>query len=110
MAIKRQIVYSRLNYYKVKITENKGTEWDEIVRETVRKIDKKALKKSNSYSYKFFLIVVLLILRILMIYFLKNLIKNWYNISGISPEYPRMYFRRNLQEPWSANIRNTQES
>ena len=40
--------------FKVKITENSGTEWDEIARETVWKIDKKALKKSNSYFYKFF--------------------------------------------------------
>ena len=33
---------------KVKITENSGIEWDEIARDTVWKIDKKALKKSNS--------------------------------------------------------------
>ena len=44
-AFKGRIVYSRLNYCKVKITENSGTEWDEIALETVWKIDKKALKK-----------------------------------------------------------------
>ena len=53
-AIKERIVYSRLNYYKVKITENTGTGWDKIVWETVWKIDKKASKKSNSYFYNFF--------------------------------------------------------
>ena len=43
-----QIVYSMLNYCKVKITENSGTEWNEIAKETVWKIDKKVSKKSNS--------------------------------------------------------------
>ena len=47
-AIKGRIVYSRLNYFKVKIRDNSGTEWDEIARDIVWKIDKKALKKSNS--------------------------------------------------------------
>ena len=32
-AIKGLTVYSRLNYYKVKIRENSGTEWDEIERD-----------------------------------------------------------------------------
>ena len=32
-AIKGRIVYSRLNYSKVKITENSGTEWDKIAWE-----------------------------------------------------------------------------
>ena len=31
-----------------RITESIGTEWDEIDRETVEKIDKKSIKKSNS--------------------------------------------------------------
>ena len=58
MTIKEKIVYSRLNYCKVNITKNSGTEWDKIARETVWKIDKKASKKSNSYFYNFFLIIV----------------------------------------------------
>ena len=33
MAFKGLIVYSRLNYCKVKITECSGTEWDKITRE-----------------------------------------------------------------------------
>ena len=37
----------KVNYCKVKITENSGKEWDEIARETVGKVNKKALKKSN---------------------------------------------------------------
>ena len=41
-AIKEWIVYSRLNYFKVKIIEYSWTEWDEIARETVWNIDKKA--------------------------------------------------------------------
>ena len=44
---KGQFIYSRLKYCKVKITENSGTEWDEIAQETVYKIDKKALKKRS---------------------------------------------------------------
>ena len=56
-AIKGRIVYSRLNYYKVKITENSGAEWNEIVRETVWKIDKKALIKQILSFYYFFLII-----------------------------------------------------
>ena len=52
MDIKGRIAYSR--YCKVKITENSRTEWDEITRVTVWKIDKKALRKSNSYFYNFF--------------------------------------------------------
>ena len=35
MAIKGLIVYSRLNYFKVKITECSGTEWDKITRESL---------------------------------------------------------------------------
>ena len=35
MAIKWLIVYSRLNYFKVKITEFSGTEWDKITRESL---------------------------------------------------------------------------
>ena len=35
MAIKGLIVYSRLNYCKVKITEFSGTEWDKITRESL---------------------------------------------------------------------------
>ena len=54
VTIKGLIVYFRLNYFKVKITENSGTKWDKITRETVWKIDKKVLKKSNSYFYNFF--------------------------------------------------------
>ena len=45
MTIKGRIVYSRLDYCKVKITESSGIEWDEIARDTVKKIDKKAFKK-----------------------------------------------------------------
>ena len=48
VSYQRMNLCSRLNYYKVKITENSGTEWNEIARETVWKIDKKALKKINS--------------------------------------------------------------
>ena len=43
-----QIVYKKLNYYKVEITENSRIEWNEIAREIVWKIDKKVPKKSNS--------------------------------------------------------------
>ena len=46
--IKEQIVYSMLNYCKVKIIEYSEKEWDEVDWRTVWKIDKKALKKSNS--------------------------------------------------------------
>ena len=35
MAIKGLIVYSRLNYFKVKITESLGSEWDKITRESL---------------------------------------------------------------------------
>ena len=35
MAIKGLIVYLRLNYCKVKITECSGTEWDKIARESL---------------------------------------------------------------------------
>ena len=35
MAIKGPIVYSRLNYCKVKITEYSGIEWDKITRESL---------------------------------------------------------------------------
>ena len=35
VAIKGLIVYSRLNYCKVKITEFSGTEWDKITRESL---------------------------------------------------------------------------
>ena len=35
MAIKRLIVYSRLNYCKVIIAECSGTEWDKITRESL---------------------------------------------------------------------------
>ena len=52
--LKGQIVYSRLNYCKVKISENSGTEWDEIDRETVWKIGNKALKKII-HSFLFFM-------------------------------------------------------
>ena len=48
VAIKGRIVCSRLNYFKVKITEGSRTEWDKIAWETVWRIDKKALKRSNS--------------------------------------------------------------
>ena len=36
MAIKGLIVYSRLNYCKVKIIESSGTEWDKITRESLK--------------------------------------------------------------------------
>ena len=36
VAIKGLIVYSRLNYCKVKITECSGTEWDKITRESLK--------------------------------------------------------------------------
>ena len=35
MAIKGLIVYSRFNYFKVKITKCSGTEWDKITRESL---------------------------------------------------------------------------
>ena len=35
MAIKGLIVYSRLNYNKVKITEYTETEWDKISKESL---------------------------------------------------------------------------
>ena len=35
VAIKGLIVYSKLNYCKVKITECSGTEWDKITRESL---------------------------------------------------------------------------
>ena len=35
MAIKGLIVYSRLNYCKVKITEFSGTEWYKITKESL---------------------------------------------------------------------------
>ena len=35
MPIKGLIVYSRLNYCKVKITKCSGTEWDKITRESL---------------------------------------------------------------------------
>ena len=57
MGYQRTDCITKLNYYKVKITENSGTEWDEIVRETVWKIDKKALKKVILSFYNFFLII-----------------------------------------------------
>ena len=38
VAIKELIVYSRLNYCKVKITESSGTEWDKIIRESFKDI------------------------------------------------------------------------
>ena len=56
-AIKGRIAYSRLSYFKVKIIENSGTEWDEIALETVWKIDKKALKVILSFN-DFFQIIV----------------------------------------------------
>ena len=43
MAIKGLIVYSRLNYCKVKITESSGTEWDKITRESLE--DKQEILK-----------------------------------------------------------------
>ena len=36
MAIKGLIVYSMLNYCKIKITECSGTEWDKITRESLK--------------------------------------------------------------------------
>ena len=93
MDIKRLIVYSRLNYCKVKITEGSWTEWDKITRESLEEREE-SIKLSNSNFYKFFLIIVFTNFDfgypdIFSGNFYKKKSKN---ISGISPDNPGYIF------------------